>query len=360
MDAIRNYLENMFLSLPDTPEIRRAKNELLQMMEDKYGELIAEGRTENEAVGTVISEFGNLDELADTLGIRDAMTAKAYEPELRTLNIDDVKCYLTDLAPSAFRTALGVGLCILCPVGTIVAEALAPGNEVKMMFGVLLLFAFIAVAVLLFVFGNMNRTQWKDIKEGKAALDFGAVQFVQDELERQKPGFTLELVAGILLCVLCAVPAIIAGTLFHDSSRLETLSGGAVIMIVALGVFLIVSSSMRSSMYTDLLKLNSFAAHVRTATANAKSSGFETHTTGTDACTAGSDARTAGSDARPAGRHFDANQAAAQRADFFRNYYWKLITIVYLIYSFISGDWGKSWLIWPVAGILKNILEKQN
>lgn len=39
------------------------------MMEDKYNELISEGKSENEAVGTVISEFGNLDELAETLGL---------------------------------------------------------------------------------------------------------------------------------------------------------------------------------------------------------------------------------------------------------------------------------------------------
>ncbi len=48
---------------------RRPKNELWQMMEDKYTELIKDGKTENEAVGIVISEFGNLDELAEELGI---------------------------------------------------------------------------------------------------------------------------------------------------------------------------------------------------------------------------------------------------------------------------------------------------
>ena len=69
MEAIRNYLETMFLNLPNTPEVYKAKNELWQMMEDKYTELKAEGKSENEAVGTVISEFGNLDELAKDLGI---------------------------------------------------------------------------------------------------------------------------------------------------------------------------------------------------------------------------------------------------------------------------------------------------
>ena len=36
METIRNYLETMFANLPDNAEVRRAKNELWQMMEDKY------------------------------------------------------------------------------------------------------------------------------------------------------------------------------------------------------------------------------------------------------------------------------------------------------------------------------------
>ena len=31
METIRNYLENMFLNLPNTPEVYKAKNELWQM-----------------------------------------------------------------------------------------------------------------------------------------------------------------------------------------------------------------------------------------------------------------------------------------------------------------------------------------
>ena len=60
---------NYMSALPDTPEVQKAKAELLSMMEDKYTELLNEGHTENEAIGTVISEFGNLDELAEDLGI---------------------------------------------------------------------------------------------------------------------------------------------------------------------------------------------------------------------------------------------------------------------------------------------------
>ena len=60
METIKSYLETMFANMPNTPEVIRAKTELLGMMEDKYNELIQEGKSENEAVGTVISELMNL------------------------------------------------------------------------------------------------------------------------------------------------------------------------------------------------------------------------------------------------------------------------------------------------------------
>ena len=83
METIKNYLETMFSTLPNTYEVQKAKQELAQMMEDKYTELINDGKTDNEAVGIVISEFGNLDELAEDLGIKVEQRQIAEE-ELET------------------------------------------------------------------------------------------------------------------------------------------------------------------------------------------------------------------------------------------------------------------------------------
>ena len=81
MEAIREYLHNLFMSLPETPEVLRAKAALLEMMEDKYDELVSEGKYEKVAVGTVISEFGNLDELAEELGIEGYLGKGGEEKE---------------------------------------------------------------------------------------------------------------------------------------------------------------------------------------------------------------------------------------------------------------------------------------
>ena len=91
MDTIKSYLESMFLNLPNTPEVYRAKSELLQMMEDKYTELKENGKTENEAIGIVISEFGNLDELAEDLGISSFVQPNSQMPAGKTLSLEDAR-----------------------------------------------------------------------------------------------------------------------------------------------------------------------------------------------------------------------------------------------------------------------------
>lgn len=57
MDTIKSYLETMFANLPATTEVLKAKDELWGMMEDKYNELISEGKSENEAVGSRTGKF---------------------------------------------------------------------------------------------------------------------------------------------------------------------------------------------------------------------------------------------------------------------------------------------------------------
>ena len=38
MEVLKNYLETMFAKMPETDDVKRAKQELWSMMEDKYNE----------------------------------------------------------------------------------------------------------------------------------------------------------------------------------------------------------------------------------------------------------------------------------------------------------------------------------
>ena len=175
MNAIRNYLDNMFRNLPNTEEVRRAKTELLEMMEDKYEELIKEGKTENEAVGIVISEFGNLDELADSLGISEAVAENPDENK-PMLSLDRVKEYLGMMSQHSVLVPLAIALCIFSVAFNIIADAIPGFPEA---FGVVLMFLSIGVAVGLFIYEGIRKNEYKEVYTKECSLSIESAEYVR-------------------------------------------------------------------------------------------------------------------------------------------------------------------------------------
>ena len=307
MDTIRNYLNAMFAGLPDTPEVRRAYEELAAMMEDKYTELMEEGLTENEAVGTVISEFGNLEELAQTLGIEDYLNGRGanaelsgrganadlskdsapeqavpnhaenasgtyrteesggpcrtenaggarngsrtadsstFEPNCRVLNADDICEYIAAGNYAALLTAFGVFLCITAPVGAILTGDLNGFlGHFFSSVGTALLFVFVAAAVGFFRLSGQVKKPWKSLVREGFIMDEEACAIAVDQEQLAAKEGTTQKTIGIMLCIVCLAPAVIFGGNF---------GAACMFVMVGLGVFLIVRASCKKSIYKNL------------------------------------------------------------------------------------------------------------
>ncbi|MCR4558188.1 MAG: DUF4097 domain-containing protein [Saccharofermentans sp.] len=249
MNAIRNYLDNMFRNLPNTEEVRRAKAELLQMMEDKYEELISEGKTENEAVGIVISEFGNLDELAESLGISEAVTENPDEAK-PMLSMDRVKDYLSMISTRSILTPLGIALCIFSVAMNIVAEVAGLPEEIL---GVGGMFGAIGVAVGLFIISGIKNKEYAEVKRKDCSLSIECAEYVRNERKGYKHIYGLMSSFGIGLCILSVLNPIIFDKIPYLSSDF-----GAVMFFafVSAGVFLITCANTKMNGYDRLLQLN--------------------------------------------------------------------------------------------------------
>ena len=249
MNAIRNYLDNMFRNLPNTEEVRRAKSELLEMMEDKYEELIKEGKTENEAVGIVISEFGNLDELADSLGISEAVAENPDENK-PMLSLDRVKEYLSMMSQHSMLVPLAIGLCIFSVAFNILADAIPGCPEFV---GVLLMFLSLGVAVGLFIYEGIRKNEYKEVYKKECSLSIESAEYVRGIRKSYKSTYALMSSFGICLCILSVLNPIIIGSIPFINDNF-----GAVLffLFIALGVFLITSANIRMNGYDRLLELN--------------------------------------------------------------------------------------------------------
>lgn len=249
MNAIRNYLDNMFRNLPNTEEVRRAKTELLEMMEDKYEELIKEGKTENEAVGIVISEFGNLDELADSLGISEAVAENPDENK-PMLSLDRVKEYLNMMSQHSMLVPLAIGLCIFSVAFNILADAIPGCPEFV---GVLLMFLSLGVAVGLFIYEGIRKNEYKEIYKKECSLSIESAEYVRGIRKSYKSTYALMSSFGICLCILSILNPIIIGSIPFIN---DDFGAALFFLFIALGVFLITSANIRMNGYDRLLELN--------------------------------------------------------------------------------------------------------
>lgn len=348
METIKNYLETMFMNLPNTPEVRRAKDELGQMMEDKFAELIEEGRTENEAVGTVISEFGNLNELADVLGINvyvnpqaDAQSesrnqsegmgqngavngtdtagnTKQYMP--RMLTSTEVKGYIKDKSREAFMVAFGVLLCIISVTGPIVADSF---HGVSDAVGVLVMFLSIGIGVCMFVFSGIKMSRWDYIKKTPCTVDFATFNDVKQEKDRFNNLHAVFVTIGVLLCCICFVPAAVIDDMNLSFAAVDmgSITGAMLFWMVGAGVFLIVFSSIKMGSFQTILQTN--------------------------------DASTMGGNFTPVKEH---QTYSNKTVEAIMSVYWSTVTCIYLIWSFVTFDWYITWIVWPIAAIVQMVV----
>lgn len=329
METIKNYLETMFQNLPDTPEVQKAKAELLSMMEDKYTELLNEGHTENEAIGTVISEFGNLDELAEDLGIvslvRPAAAGKPlYSEEAdslpqKFLPAEEAHNYLKMQRSHAILTALGVFLCIICPIPVIFTELTA--SDMAENIGAACILFLVAIAVALFIYSSVLASKYSYIGKEGYVLDEATTAAIKAEQEKYSTRYALLLSAGVILCILASVPAILLESANLPNEALnDALSGAGVLCFVAIGVFLIVFSGIQKDGYKNLLTLN-------------------------------------GQDNDYHSRHNTRDPHVSNpTVAAILSVYWPTITCIYLIWSFLTFQWHFTWIIWPIAGIFRKIM----
>ena len=307
----------MFASMPNTPEVRKAKAELLQMMEDKYNELISEGTSENAAVGTVISEFGNLDELAESLGLtKEVEVARGMETEMprRFISLDEVKSYISNRNIKALFRALGILLCIISVSFVII---LGPkGTEIFS--GIGLMIISIALGVGFLVYSGFADHEWKYIGYESCSIDMNTAAYVKEKKRSFEPIRALCVSLGVVLCVVCWTPNILI------PFRYQPLGAGIMFFVVGFGVFLIVYSNSIAKGFDRLLNVNEKST-ISGQYANGSSYN------------------------RPVRYKSKTAQTIAEL-------YWPTVTCIYLIISFLTFSWGSTWIIWVIAGVFHRVV----
>jgi TRAP-type mannitol/chloroaromatic compound transport system permease small subunit len=241
MDTIKNYLEGMFQALPKTEEALRLKSELLYNMEQKYQELKEEGKTENEAIGKVISEFGNIDELLSEMEI-DVSNSK---DTLRAVSLEEAQEFITYKHKASYLIGLGAALIILGTSFLVFLTQLVKdqlvfqtlSSNAQEALPVIFLFLFIVPAVGMFIYSGNKLDRFKYINEGQFELSSTTKSILDRDFAAFSPKQTIGIIIGVCLCVLSPI-AVLIGSMISESA--STYGASVLLIIIAIAVFIFV------------------------------------------------------------------------------------------------------------------------
>ena len=213
---------------------------------------------------------------------------------------------------NAPKTALAVALFVLSPVCLILLAALSelPGAAISggaaagIGIAVLLIMVAAGVAMLILLSAKVSKYEFLDMDSIR--LDAEAVRFVgRMKAEFEKP-YYLSVAAGVALCILGALPLIVLACM--EASDLIISAGVDLLLIlVAAAVYLFVRFGSIRSAYNKLLQEEDYTPE---------------------------------------------NKEVERRTGTFTGIYWCVITAAYLGVSFVTRQWDRTWIIWPVAGVL--------
>lgn len=335
MNVIISYLDTMFSTYPQTPRLREAKAELQGMMEDAYTSLIAAGHSENEAVGQVIRDFGNLDEVAPVLGITSDVTpqsatttgaALAAEdsaptaPRYPAVTTDEAHGYSEAQKGIRFRVTTAIILFVLSPAALVTLSvaaqtgALAITEEAGTFIGLLALFVFVAIGVSLLIATSRETAPFKKITDGNFSPNPVVTRWAEDQAEQHERGRIRALQIAIALWILAPIPLIAFALLLDDSPHSDFWAAIGVVLVLAL-----VATGL------GVLLPHTWATTVA-----------ETLSLGTR------------------GNGIIGIDLEDERSivGVIAAIYWPLLTAIFLAWSFIGNAWGISWVIWPIGAVL--------
>ena len=247
---------------------------------------------------------------------------------VRTVGMEEANAFMEAREINSRRIALGVMLCILSPIVLIVLGGaqdlgLVPITDMQAGgIGLVVLMLMIGGAVALFITSGLRTSRFEYMEKEPIDTLYGVDGMVRDRKNRFQGTFTRQLTLGIVLCVLGVLPLFIAMIFSKEDSFAMVASIGAMMALIAVGVLLIVRVGVIWGSYQTLLEEGSYTREAKEAEKHQSS---------------------------------------------FSSIYWGLVIAGYLAWSFLSGRWDRTWIVWPVAAVsyaavlgIANALRKKN
>lgn len=220
--------------------------------------------------------------------------------------------YLQIIDWTAGKTAFATMLCILSPIVLLMLGAMSEMPDYHISenaaagIGICVLIVLIAIAVTIFILCGMKTKKYEFMEKEDIETAYGVSGMVKEKRDAYHSMYVTQLVIGIACCICSVIP--LFGTLAVSESDFYMVSAVCMLLaLVAIGTYFIVRSAAKMNAMNQLLEEEDYTKQKKHE--NKKMSGPVM-------------------------------------------VYWLIATAIYLAWSFTTNDWDRTWIIWPVVGVL--------
>ena len=227
---------------------------------------------------------------------------------LRRVSMEEANAYLSLVSANAKRVALAVGACILSPIPLLMLDILGAMNRLNshaaVLTGVIVLLMIMAAAVAVFVRWGMKVEPYEYLKKEAIETAYGVSGMVREQQKAYHSTGVRKVILGVALCIMSPVP-LLCITMLTEIAIFIIIGVCILLTMVAVAVYLFVSAGMMEDSFQQLLEVGDYTRIRKQA-----------------------------------------------RRSPWVVVYWCTVAAIYLGWSFYSGDWQRTWLVWPMAGVL--------
>ena len=238
------------------------------------------------------------------------------EKTVRRVSMEEANEFLSTKCKTAKFTALGTFLCIISIIPLMLFGGLAEfsygmSENAAGGLGMIIMFTLIAIAVVIFIITESKVSQFEFLEKEVFETEYGVTGMVKERKNQYKDTYTRNNVIGAALCILSLVPLFLGAFVVGENETPEN-ELSLVFMLcvmffmIAVGVVFFILGGIPWASFQKLLQEGDYTKAKKRDTLTGKITSL----------------------------------------------YWLIVVAIFLGYSFCTNDWGRSWIIWPVAGVL--------
>lgn len=244
--------------------------------------------------------------------ITEDSARKTEMEESRCVSVEEANTYMDLVKRVSVKIAFSIFIIILASIPLIILGGAAEYTQIEITedmaggYGVAILLAFGVIGIVPLILNCMKLAKYEYLEEEIISLQYGVEGIVTKRRETYADTYRRNIVLGVALCVLGIIPLFVAVGM-NKGDFVYVCCVGILIFFAAIGTVFFVSSGMIWDSFNKLLQLDDYTKEKKK---NRKQFGYVIGA------------------------------------------YWCVVTAIFLICGFITEEWEKAGLIWPVAGVL--------